>query len=104
MRRMADPYGMLGLAMRAGKVQTGESVCEKLVKTGKACLILIDGAASANTVKAVTDTCTTYRVPLRRTENGRLGSATGKQGRMVACITDAGFAERLKTLIPENDL
>lgn len=100
---MADPYGMLGLAMRAGKVQTGESVCEKLVKTGKACLVLVDGGASTNTVKAISDTCTTYRVPLRKTEPGRIGSATGKSGRMTACITDAGFAERLKILIPENE-
>ena len=33
--------GMLGLAKRAGKVQTGEDICSKAVKSGVSKLIIV---------------------------------------------------------------
>ena len=41
--------GMLGLAKRAGKVQTGEDICSKAVKSGVSKLIIVACDASDNT-------------------------------------------------------
>ena len=44
---MNRALGSLGLAMRSGRVVCGEENCEKLIKSGGAFLVLIDGAISA---------------------------------------------------------
>ena len=44
---MNRALGSLGLAMKAGRVQSGEENCLKLVKAGAAFLLLIDAGASA---------------------------------------------------------
>ena len=49
--------GMLGLAKRAGKVQTGEDICSKAVKSGVSKLIIVACDASDNTKKSITDSC-----------------------------------------------
>ena len=54
----------LGLATRAGKVQSGEFSTEKSVKSGKAALVLVAGDASDNTKKKFTNMCTFYKVPI----------------------------------------
>ena len=96
---MSRALGGLGLAMRAGRVQCGESVCDKLSKAGGARLVLIDAAISPGSFKAVTDACRYYGVPYVMTPAGELGRAIGRTGRMTAVITDEGFAERLKGLL-----
>ena len=42
---------MVGMAMKAGKVVSGEFSTEKAVKTGKAFLVIVSEAASDNTKK-----------------------------------------------------
>ena len=54
----------LGLATRAGKVQSGEFSTEKSVKSGKAALVLVAGDASDYTKKMFTNMCTFYKVPI----------------------------------------
>ena len=46
---------MIGLARRAGKVSTGAFVCEKMIKSRRARLVILACDASENTKKAVTD-------------------------------------------------
>ena len=58
--------GMLGLAKRAGKVQTGEDICSKAVKSGVSKLIIVACDASDNTKKSITDSCKFYRREVRR--------------------------------------
>jgi len=94
--------GSLGLAMRAGFVQSGEATCERLVKAGAASLILIDAGASAASKKAVTDACAYYGVPHRLVPAGELGQAIGKPGRMAVAITDKAFAARLNALLEDT--
>ena len=53
--------GMLGLAKRAGKVQTGEDICSKAVKSGVSKLIIVACDASDNTKKSITDSCKFYK-------------------------------------------
>ena len=86
---------LLGLCMRAGKLITGESAAIQAVRNGAACAVVLDRAASANAVKAVTNACTFYEVPLVYTEENELGHAIGKPGRMCAAVTDPSFAERI---------
>jgi ribosomal protein L7Ae-like RNA K-turn-binding protein len=85
----------LGLCARAGALKTGEDACERLVKSGGAWLLLIDGGASQRAQKAMRDACQYAGVPLMALEPGSLGRAIGKPGRMAAAITQKGFADKL---------
>jgi ribosomal protein L7Ae-like RNA K-turn-binding protein len=86
---------MLGLCARAGKLITGEKACVQAIRAGSACVALLDGAASANAVKALDDACKSHGVPLARTGEYQLGDAIGKPGRMAAVVIDAGMASRI---------
>lgn len=88
--------GMLGLAKRAGKVQTGEDICSKAVKSGVSKLIIVACDASDNTKKSITDTCKYYNV--RFVEAGtklELGKFTGAESRAVVSVNDNNFAKAI---------
>ena len=89
---------MLGLCARAGKLITGEKACVQAARSGAARAMLLDGAASENAVKAVSQACQAHQVPLLRTGPFALGEAIGKPSRMAAAITDAGMAARVVEL------
>jgi len=86
----------LGLAMRAGKLISGEEVVLKAVRSGEAKLVMLAGDASENTKKKISDKCNSYGIPLlvgfTRFE---LGSAVGKPERVLFAVTDRGFADLL---------
>jgi ribosomal protein L7Ae-like RNA K-turn-binding protein len=83
----------LGLAMRAGKLVTGEETVLKAIRGGEAKLVLMAADASENTGKKLADKCGSYGVPLlvgfTRFE---LGWAVGKPERVMFAVTDPGFA------------
>jgi ribosomal protein L7Ae-like RNA K-turn-binding protein len=87
---------MLGLAMKAGKVSSGEEMVLESVKAGKAHLVIIAADASDNTKKLFHDKCGYYDVPVieygTKTE---LGWAIGKAERSSIAIEDKGIAEVL---------
>jgi hypothetical protein len=62
---------------------------------GELTAALLDGAASANAVKALGDACASHSVPLVRTGAYRLGDAIGKPGRMAAAVTDGRMAAKI---------
>ena len=95
---------MLGLCARAGRLITGEKACVQAVRTGSVHAMLLDGAASDNAVKAVSQACETHGVPLVRTGPFELGDAVGKPGRMAAGVTDAGMAARIIELSRDEDI
>ncbi|MCI8464828.1 MAG: 50S ribosomal protein L7ae [Lachnospiraceae bacterium] len=85
---------LLSLAMKAGKLVSGEFLTEKAVKTGKATLVIAAEDASDNTKKMFTDMCTYYKVPLYfwgKKED--LGAAIGREYRASVALTDAGFRD-----------
>ncbi len=91
---MKRAYAILGLAMKAGKVASGEFATEKSVKGGKAWLVLVSEDASDNTKKRFSDMCEFYGVPryfLGTKEE--LGHTIGKAMRSSLAITDENFAE-----------
>lgn len=84
----------LGLAMRAGKLVTGDEGVLDAIRTGKAKLVLLAVDASENTSKKFRDKCLTYQVPL--IEYGtreQLGSSVGKAERVIMAVIDPGFAQ-----------
>lgn len=60
----AQPLSGLGLAMRAGKLVTGDEIVLKAIRSGEAKLVILAGDASANTQKKFRDKCGTYKIPL----------------------------------------
>ena len=100
---MARVLSMLGLCARAGKLITGEKAVVQAVRAGSACAAVLDGAASENAVKAVSQACQTHGVPLVRTGDFALGDAIGKPSRWAAAVTDAHMAQRLITLSGGGD-
>lgn len=92
---MNRALNMLGLCARAGKLVTGEKAVIQVVRRGGACAVALDGAASENAVKAVSQACATHDVPLVRTAPLALGDAVGRPGRMAAAVTDPGLAKAL---------
>ena len=95
---MKGMLGMLGLCARAGRLVTGEKACIQAVRSGAVYAVVLDGAASDNAVKAVSQACATHGVPLIRTEPFALGAAIGRPSRMAAAIMDAGMAAKVMAL------
>lgn len=96
-------YGMIGMAMKAGKVASGEFATEKAVKNGKAVLVIVSESASENTKKKFRSMCDYYKVPLYFFgEKEELGHAIGKEFRASLAVSDAGLAKAIeKNLIHE---
>lgn len=90
---MKKVYAMLGMAMKAGKVASGEFSTEKSVKSGNAYLVIVSEDASNNTKKKFSNMCQFYEVPryFFGTKE-ELGSAIGKGMRSSLAITDENFA------------
>ena len=95
---------MVGLAMRAGKVASGEFSTENAVKSGKAVLVLVAGDASENTKKMFTNMCAFYQVPLKiYGTKETLGRALGKEYRASLALLDRGLGGAvLKLINPES--
>ncbi len=93
--------GMLGLCTRAGRLKSGEAMCEQAIKRGGAFLLLVDAGASERSKKDLRNACEFAGVPLIELPEGALGRAIGKDGRMAACVTDRNFASRIAALCAE---
>lgn len=89
-------YSMLGLAMKAGKVVSGEFATDKSIKEGSAFLVIIALDASENTRKKFSNSCEFYKVPkfIYGTKD-ELGRAIGRDMRSSLAVTDEGFAKSL---------
>ena len=91
-------YAMIGMAMKAGSVVSGEVACESAVKSMKAHLVIVPTDASFNTKKLFSNKTTFYGVPYVEfgTKN-ELGHAIGKDMRSSIALTDEGFAKAIIT-------
>ena len=93
---MKKVYAMLGMAMKAGKVASGEFSTEKSVKGGQAQLVIVSEDASDNTKKMFSNMCAFYEVPrcICGTKE-ELGTAVGKAMRASLAVTDENFARAI---------
>lgn len=93
-------HSLLGIAMRAGKLVSGEDATMLDLKKNKLNLVIVAEDASNNTKKLFKDK-TSYRhvecIHLSTKEG--LGVSIGKDSRAVMGIKDAGFAKKIKELM-----
>lgn len=97
-------YSFLGLATKAGKLVSGDDTCERMLKAGKAKLVIVAEDASDNTRKAFGDMCSYRDIPLRFFGSKELlGRYTGKDKRAVIAVLESGFAKRVMELIDSSN-
>ena len=87
---------MIGMATKAGKVQSGEFLTENAVKERKAKLVVVAEDASDNTKKLFKDKCSFYKIPLciYGTKED-LGKWTGNEYRAALAVVDEGFVKSI---------
>ena len=91
---------LLGLAQRAGKLSSGDFIVEKAMKRSPlSCSIA--GDCAANNEKKYIQLAELHHIPLRKVGcKETLGTAIGKEVRVVVAVEDDGFA---KALLKEID-
>ena len=97
---------LIGLAMKAGRCTSGETMTENETKLGRARLVIVASDASDNTKKKFRDMCEFYKVPICfYGDKDTLGHAMGKEFRASLAILDEGFADGiLKELKDREDI
>lgn len=91
-------FSLLGIATKSGNVVSGEFMTEKVIKSGKAFLVIVGTDASENTKKMFQNSCSFYKIPVYfYGSKEELGHSMGKQMRASLAITDSGFAKALIT-------
>lgn len=91
---------LLGLAMRAGKIVSGEEQVLHKVRSKEAKLVLLAKDAAINTEKQIQDKCHSYGIPVvRYGTKEKLGKAIGKHERVVIAVMDTGFTQAIRKLI-----
>ncbi|MGH1817489.1 YlxQ-related RNA-binding protein [Enterococcus casseliflavus] len=90
---------MLGLAMRAGKLVTGEEMTLKEIRNENAALVIVASDAGKNTQKKIKDKSSYYEIPLLDAFSADEISAAIGKSRMVIGILDQGFARKVQELI-----
>lgn len=98
----ANFTGLLGLALKAKHLVPGADQSLRLVKEGKAALVLLDENASNNTKKRLQDACAFRKVNCLMVSPGLLGNACGKAEMMCAAIKKGGFSEQIKYLLTND--
>lgn len=94
---------MIGLAKRSGNVASGEFMTEKMIKTGKAYLVIVAEDASKNTKEMFENKCHFYHVPICCYGNKEsLGHAIGNEFRASLAVLDKGLAQSIQDRIKEN--
>ncbi|ANE47576.1 50S ribosomal protein L7ae [Paenibacillus swuensis] len=92
----------LGLAMRAGKLLSGEENVLKAVRAGQARLVFVASDASENAKKKYRDKCNTYHVRLTEAlGRAQMGESIGKDERVVLAVTDKGFVNMMLKCLEE---
>lgn len=92
-------YNLLGLAMRARQLVTGEELVLADIKKGKCKLVIIAEDASASTTKKIEDKCKSYHIELVKLGTRyELGYAIGKATRVIIGVNNSGFAKSIRQL------
>ncbi len=88
---------LLGIAMKAGKIASGEYATENEVKCGSAHFVIIAEDASNNTKKKFSNMCEFYQVPYTYYGTREiLGHTIGKEFRATLAVLDGGFANGVR--------
>ena len=97
---MQKIHSLLGIAMRAGKLVSGEDGTMIDLKKGKLNLVIVAEDASNNTKKLFKDKSSFRHVNcIELSTKSYLGISIGKDSRAVIGIKDIGFANKIIQLI-----
>ena len=92
-------YSFLGLCRKAGKMGSGSELSEKMIKSGKAKLIIIAEDASSATKKRFKNKCEFYDIDhIIVGQKESLGRYLGRNVQSVIAITDVNFKKKLMEL------
>lgn len=92
---MDKMWNLIGLAMRARKVISGDGLLDA-VRNKKVSLVLLASDASENTKKRYSDKCKFYGIDLIEVEDSvKMNRAIGKVNRMAIGIQDEGFKKSI---------
>ena len=95
---------LLSIAMKAGKLSSGEYQCEEAVKKGTACILIIAEDASENTQNKFISKCEFYEIPyVTFSDKETLGHMIGKNERSVVAINDMEFSAQFYALFGGNE-
>lgn len=88
--------GMLGLAVRAGKVSFGVFMTEKALDEGRAALVIAAEDIGASNRRRIENRCNEWGVQLIfYSDKASLSRAAGKKDMPVAAVCDEGFAKAI---------
>lgn len=88
---------LMGLAMRAGKVTSGEEQVLKAIRSQTACVVFLANDASSATTKMFFDKCKSYQIPIEVCfSREELGQAIGKQDRVSIAVLEKGLAQKIR--------
>ena len=92
--------GLLGIAARARKVATGDSVMAA-IRQNKAKLVLLCTDCGSNAQKKIQDKCTYYNVPYIVVEGTaeELSAALGQPRRIACAVLDEGLARSIQDAV-----
>ena len=84
---------MISMAMKAGKLVSGEFACEQAIKDGSGYLCIIATDASNNTKKSFSNSCDFYEVKyIEYGTKESLGHAIGKEYRASIVVCDENLS------------
>lgn len=93
---------MLSLSQKAGKIRSGEFMCENSIKNKEALLVIVAEDASENTAQSFRQQCEYYQVPFYQIgTKEELGRSIGKEYRASLAIVDPNFANRIEQLLQD---
>lgn len=98
--------GMLGLAMKAGKVVIGTEQVITFLQKRKVALVLVSGNASEGTKKKIRFKCEFYKTALTevKVDTDELGRLLGKTyAPAVVGITDENFSNAISKLLSNDN-
>lgn len=97
--------GLLGLAMKAGKVSFGSDSVEENIVKKKVKLVIVSKDSSERTKKKFCDICKKYNIPIivdGDIEN--LSKAIGKNNKAIIGIKDINFANSIQEKYDGGDV
>lgn len=100
MENKSKVLNLIGLAMRARKVNTGVDIVIGAIQAKRTELIFIANDSSSETIKKLTDKCSFYGIKYNlEFSTEELNQAVGKNNIKVVSINDNGFKENIQKLI-----
>ncbi len=94
---------MISIAMKAGKIVSGEFACEQAIKDGSGVLCIIAGDASSGTKKSFSNSCEFYNVEyIEYGSKESLGHAIGKEYRASIVVCDENLSLSILKTIQNN--